>query len=52
MTIATFIMAYDVSRSTYYTEVKEGRLRVTHLGSKPYIKLVDAEKWLSEIGKY
>ena len=52
MGIEVFLEIYDLSRSKFYSEVKSGALRITKLGNRTYVKRTDAEKWLSEIGKY
>lgn len=49
MSIETFLEVYSLSRSKFYSEVKTKSLRITKLGSRTYIALIDAESWLKNL---
>lgn len=50
MDIETFLEAYSLSRSKFYSESKKFPWLVTKLGNRTYIKRTSAEKWLAQIG--
>lgn len=52
MTIRDFLAVYGISRDRFYKEMRIGAIRITKLGVRTYIKRIDADKWMSEIGKY
>jgi hypothetical protein len=49
MSIRTFCKTYDIGRTSTYTEIKAGRLKVRKLGRRTLITSDDAEEWLSRL---
>ena len=49
MSIRTFCKTYDIGRTSTYTEIKAGRLKVRKLGRRTIITADDAEEWLSRL---
>ncbi len=48
-TVADFLAAYPISRSSFYREVQSGRLRITKIRRRSYVARVDAEAWLTKL---
>ena len=48
-TIADFLNLYSISRSTFYREVKGGRLRILKRGRSTRISRKDAENWVEKL---
>lgn len=51
MSIDEFLDIYSIGRSAYFNLVKKGKLKITKLGSRTFIKRIDAEIWMSKIGE-
>jgi hypothetical protein len=49
MSIRTFCKTYDIGRTSTYTEIKAGRLKVRKIGRRTIITADDAEEWLSRL---
>lgn len=49
MRLDTFLEIYEISRSTYYSHVKNGRLKITKINSAVFIKRDDANDWLKKL---
>jgi excisionase family DNA binding protein len=48
-TMKEFCIAHNISRSTAYKEVNEGRLKLTRLGRKVLVAAQDARDWVEAI---
>ena len=51
LTVAEFCAAYRISRSTFYAEVKAGRLFARKIGNKTIILKSEAERWALSLPK-
>ena len=51
LAVRDFCLWAGVSRSTFYKEVKEGRLQPVKLGKKTLIVMTEAERWLASLPK-
>jgi predicted site-specific integrase-resolvase len=49
MSQAVFCELYGISKTVYYEQVKKGLLKQTPLGSRRYIRKVDAEAWVTAL---
>jgi hypothetical protein len=49
MSIRTFCKTYDIGRTSTYTEIKAGRLKVRKVGRRTISTADDAEEWLSRL---
>ena len=49
MSIRTFCKTYDIGRTSAYTEIRAGRLKVRKVGRRTIITADDAEEWLSRL---
>jgi len=49
MSINEFLEWSSISRSKFYQEVKEGKLRIRKIGRKSIVTTTDAETWLSNL---
>lgn len=48
-TVAEFCDAYGMKRSTAYSEIKTGKLKICKVGRRTLISREDAEKWLKRL---
>ena len=48
-TVAQFCEAYGIGRTTFYAEVKAGRLRTVKIGSSTRVRLTDADEWADNL---
>ena len=46
MTVPEFLRAYKISRTSFYDEVKKGRLNIIKRGRRTLITQTDADSWL------
>jgi excisionase family DNA binding protein len=46
LSVADFCAAFSIGRSTFYEEVKAGRLRVLKAGRRTLVASAEAERWL------
>lgn len=49
ITVKHFLMVYSISKSKFYSEVRERRLVIKKIGKRTYIKRIDAEAWLNAL---
>ena len=49
MSIEQFCQRYGISRTSTYTEIREGRLRARKCGRRTIIVDEDADKWLQHL---
>ena len=47
--VREFCLWASISRSTFYKEVKEGRLKPVKLGKKTLVLRVEAQRWLDHL---
>ena len=50
MTVREFLEWSRISRSTFYKEVKEGRIPLKKVGKRSLVLMSDAEAWLEGLG--
>lgn len=48
-TVAQFCEAYGIGRTTFYAEVKAGRLRTVKIGAATRVRRTDAETWANSL---
>jgi excisionase family DNA binding protein len=51
LSVSDFCRSYAIGRTTFYEEVKAGRLRVLKAGKRTLIASSDAERWLESLRK-
>jgi len=51
LSVSEFCSCYSIGRSTFYEEVKAGRLKVRKAGARTLIASADAERWLESLRK-
>jgi predicted DNA-binding transcriptional regulator AlpA len=49
LTVAEFCNWAAIGRSSFYREVKEGRITLRKLGRKSVVTMADAEAWLNSL---
>lgn len=49
MTVNEFLDWARISRTTFYKQVKQGRLPVHKVGKRTLVKCTDAEAWLENL---
>lgn len=49
LTVADFCSHYSICRTTFYAEVKAGRLRVLKAGKRTLIAASEAQRWLDNL---
>lgn len=49
LTKREFLDRYGIGHTTFYEEVKSGRLKITKVGAKTLVKVADAEAWLAAL---
>ncbi len=49
--IPEFLELYSISRTSFYREVREGRLRLTKIGNASRVSAEDAEAWTASLPK-
>jgi predicted DNA-binding transcriptional regulator AlpA len=49
LTVAEFCSWAAIGRSSFYREVKEGRIKLRKLGRKSVITMAEAEAWLNSL---
>ena len=47
--VTEFCQTYGIGRTTFYAEVKAGRLRLTKVGSGTRVRRADAESWADSL---
>ena len=50
LTVNDFCAACSIGRSTFYEEVKAGRIRVLKAGKRTLIATAEAQRWLDRLG--
>jgi excisionase family DNA binding protein len=48
-TVEEFCKAYNIGRTSFYGEVKDGRIQPRKLGKKTLVLREEAERWLREL---
>lgn len=48
-TVPAFLKQYAISRTSFYKEVKEGRLRIIKRGRRTLVCKSDADAWLENL---
>jgi excisionase family DNA binding protein len=48
-TVPQFCEAYGISRTTFYAEVKAGRLRIVKIGAATRVRRADAQAWADSL---
>ncbi len=48
-TVAQFCEAYGIGRTTFYAEVKAGRLRTVKIGAATRVRRTDADDWANSL---
>lgn len=49
LTVADFCSHYSIGRTTFYDEVKAGRLRILKAGKRTLIAASEAQRWLDNL---
>ena len=49
MSIPEFLHWGNLSRTKFYSEVKEGRIKMRKVGRKSVVTIRDAEEWLANL---
>jgi hypothetical protein len=47
--VGTFCQRYGLARTTFYKEVRAGRLRPQKLGRRTFIPRAEAERWAASL---
>jgi hypothetical protein len=49
ITVPDFLRQYAISRTSFYKEVKDGRLRIIKRGRRTVVSNLDASQWLESL---
>lgn len=49
LTVSDFFIRYSMSRTSFYREVREGRIRLVKCGRRSFIRREDAEAWAANL---
>ena len=48
-TVSDFCALYSISRTTFYSEVRAGRLRITKRQSSTFVTRKNADDWIAQL---
>ena len=51
-TVGEFLAAFGIGRTTFYAEVKAGRLRMVKLGTASRVTRAAAEAWVAQLPQH
>jgi excisionase family DNA binding protein len=49
MTVGDFLARYSISRTEFYRQAKNGKIRITKMGTASRVARADAEAWLASL---
>lgn len=49
MTVSEFLRDYKISRTSFYDEIKKGRLQLIKRGRRSLIAKADADAWVEQL---